>query len=296
MLGALVGGIKNPQGARYPSFQEFLSRTKGKDNAPSYTNLFSVRFVSPKMLQSGPVFGAFRSIVQTGPIQQNPPANSFDVNQSNNDLSMLLDYYADSVNLPSKQVTTSQTPYVGSPFKYATNTAYSQISINFRMPRSQYSRNYFERWTTMMASDSEQYTRYYEDYVCPRMMIYKWERGGGGLAVTNPDLIRSIRENGAADMLLARKYQLTAAWELQNLYPYNIGSVQLNNSQAQTMTLSIGFYYERYRFYTANQFDANTTRFLTVNSTSDDVTDGSSSRNTSFLGSLLSSLAGGVFT
>ena len=47
---------------------------------------------------------------------------------------------------------------------------------------------------------------------------------------------------------------------------------------------------------TADQFDANTTRFLTVNSTSDDVTDGSSSRNTSFLGSLLSSLAGGVFT
>ena len=281
--------IINPEYARYPSFQEFLSKTKGKDNAPSFTNLFSVRFVSPRMLQT------LVANVNTGPIQENPPASRFDVNQSTNDLSWLLDYYADSVNLPSKQITTSQTPYVGSPFKYATNTAYSQISINFRMPRSQYSRNYFERWTTMMASDSEQYTRYYEDYVCPRMMIYKWERGGGGLAVTDPELIRSIRESGTSDALLARKYQLTGCWELRNLYPYNIGSVQLNNSDAQTMTLSVGFYYERSRFYTADQFDSNTINYLTVNSGLDDVTTNSTSNNQSVLTSIVNSVLG-VFT
>ena len=205
--------IPKPQVARYPSFQEFLANTKGKDNAPSFTNLFSVRFVSPPMMQYSVPTGF------VGPVQENPPSGRFDVNQTSNDLSWLLDYYADTVNLPSKQITTSQTPYVGSPFKYATNTAYSQISINFRMPRSQYSRNFFERWTTMMASDSEQYTRYYKDYVSPKMMVYKWERGGGGLAVSDPELIASIRESGNADILLARKYQLTAAWELRNLYP-----------------------------------------------------------------------------
>jgi len=269
--------IPNPTFARYPSFQEFLAKTKGKDNAPSFTNLFSVRFVSPKMLQSDRVADGF-----VGPVQENPPSSRLDVNQ-NNDLNWLLDYYADTVNLPSKQITTSQTPYVGSPFKYATNTAYSQISINFRMPRSQYSRNYFERWTTMMASDSEQYTRYYEDYVCPRMMIYKWERGGGGLAVTDPELIRAIRESGNADVLLARKYQLTGCWELRNLYPYNIGSVQLNNQNAQTMTLSVGFYYERYRFYTADQFDTDTINYLTVGTNLDDVTTQSTSNNQSVL-------------
>ena len=260
--------IPNPQGARYPSFQEFISRTKGRDNSPSFTNLYSVRFMSPSMMRT------YTPANFLGPVQ----TEKFDIG-STNDLDWLLDYYADTVNLPSKQVTTSQTPYVGSPFKYATNTAYSQISINFRMPRSQYSRNFFERWTTMMASDSEQYTRYYNDYVCPKMMIYKWERGGGGLAVTDPELIASIRESGSADMLLARKYQLTAAWELRNLYPYNIGSIQLNNSNAQTMTLSVGFYYERYRFYTADRFDHDTINFLTVGSGIDNNTDQSTSNN-----------------
>ena len=260
--------IPNPQGARYPSFQEFISRTKGKDNSPSFTNLYSVRFMSPNMMRT------YTPANFLGPVQ----TEKFDIG-STNDLDWLLDYYADTVNLPSKQVTTSQTPYVGSPFKYATNTAYSQISIQFRMPRSQYSRNFFERWTTLMASDSEQYTRYYNDYVCPKMMIYKWERGGGGLAVTDPELIASIRESGSADLLLARKYQLTAAWELRNLYPYNIGSIQLNNSNAQTMTLSVGFYYERYRFYTADQFDTDTINFLTVLSGNDNNTDQTTSNN-----------------
>ena len=260
--------IPNPQGARYPSFQEFISRTKGRDNSPSFTNLYSVRFMSPSMMRT------YTPANFLGPVQ----TEKFDIG-STNDLDWLLDYYADTVNLPSKQVTTSQTPYVGSPFKYATNTTYSQISIQFRMPRSQYSRNFFERWTTLMASDSEQYTRYYNDYVCPKMMIYKWERGGGGLAVTDPELIASIRESGSADMLLARKYQLTAAWELRNLYPYNIGSIQLNNSNAQTMTLSVGFYYERYRFYTADRFDHDTINFLTVGSGIDNNTDQTTSNN-----------------
>ena len=284
--------IPNPTFARYPSFQEFLSKTKGKDNAPSFTNLFSVRFVSPKMLQR-PNISYPAGFV--GPIPENPPSSGFDVNQSGNDLNWLLDYYADTVNLPSKQITTSQTPYVGSPFKYATNTAYSQISINFRMPRSQYSRNYFERWTTMMASDSEQYTRYYDEYVSPKMMVYKWERGGGGLAVSDPELIAAIRASGSADVLLARKYQLTAAWELRNLYPYNIGSVQLNNSNAQTMTLSVGFYYERYRFYTADQFDNDTIQYITLPANADNVTTNSTSNNQSVLTSIVNSVLG-VFT
>ena len=269
--------IKNPEYARYPSFQEFINRTKGKDNAPSYTNLFSVRFLSPPMMGAS--------------ADQSPSTPAvFDVG-ANDDLSMLLDYYADSVNLPSKQITTAQTPYVGSPFKYATNTAYSQISINFRMPRSQYSRNFFERWTTLMAPDSEQYTRFYKEYVCPRMMIYKWERGGGGIALTDPELITAIRDNNnGANLLLARKYQLTAAWELQNLYPYNIGSVQLNNNNAQTMTVSVGFYYERYRFYTADKFDTDTVNFLTVGSGLDNVTTQETSNNQSILSSILTSL------
>ncbi len=274
-------GIPNPQAARYNSFQEFLSNTKGRDRSPSFTNLFSVRMSTPPMMRQGSgSMASGRMQVET------------------TDLDWMLDYYANNVNLPSKQITTGQTPYVGAPFKYATNTAYSQINITFTMPRSQYTRNFFERWTTMMASDSEQYTRYYNEYVCPRMYIYKWERGGGDLVVTDPKMIRALRKSGTANFLLARKYQLTAAWEIQNLYPYNIGSVQLDNNTAKAMTLTVGFYYERYRFFTQGKFDdPGLLKGFTAPSISDNNTDPETDRNSTLnsllSGTPLSSISGG---
>ena len=274
-------GIPNPQAARYNSFQEFLSNTKGRDRSPSFTNLFSVRMSTPPMMRQGSgSMASGRMQVET------------------TDLDWMLDYYANNVNLPSKQITTGQTPYVGAPFKYATNTAYSQINITFTMPRSQYTRNFFERWTTMMASDSEQYTRYYNEYVCPRMYIYKWERGGGDLVVTDPKMIRALRKSGTENFLLARKYQLTAAWEIQNLYPYNIGSVQLDNNTAKAMTLTVGFYYERYRFFTQGKFDdPGLLKGFTAPSISDNNTDPETDRNSTLnsllSGTPLSSISGG---
>ena len=49
------------------------------------------------------------------------------------------------------------------------------------------------------------------------------------------------------------------------------------------MTLSVGFYYERYRFYTADQFDTDTINYLTVGTNLDDVTTQSTSNNQSVL-------------
>lgn len=228
--------IYRKENARYNSFQEFMAFSKQQDNHVSFSNLFSVKFTTPRMLLAGG--GNFSS-------------ERFEVKKN---LDLLLDYYADSVQLPSKQITTGQVATIGSPFKYATNTAFSQININFRIPRSMYSRCFFERWTQLMASDSEQYTRYYTEYVCPELIIYKWEKGGGDYVYTDPKMIRALRESGD-DFLLARKYRLTGAYRLGNVFPYNIGSVRLDNQQAKALTMQIGFYYERYRFYTADQFD-----------------------------------------
>lgn len=232
--------IPREENARYNSFQEFLSLTKKNATGQSFTNLYSVRFSTPNMMIRG------AGSVKSGKMQV-----------ETTDLNWMLDYYADNVNLPSKQITTGQVSVVGSPFKYATNTAFSQITISFIMPRSQYTRAFFERWTSLMASDSEQYTRYYRDYVCPELFIYKWERGGGDIASSDPKFLRTLREQGlkGIEMLTARKYKLSACWKLENVFPYNIGSIQLNNSSAKVMSLQIGFYYERYKFYPENKFD-----------------------------------------
>tara|TARA_B100001996_G_scaffold315039_1_gene257815 strand:+ start:356 stop:1246 length:891 start_codon:yes stop_codon:yes gene_type:complete len=229
-------GIPNEDSARYPSLQGFMGNMMKKDdNSPSFTNLFSVNIATPRCMRTH--FGSDRFRTETG------------------DLGILMDYYANNLSLPSKQITTGTVVNVGSPWRYATGTAFSQFNINFIMPRSQYTRNFFERWTQVMAPDQNQYVGFQDENVSPVIRIYKWERGGGDAAALTDDMRRAIAENPGINYSLARYYKVTACWELQNCFPYNIGTVQLNNSAATIMNLTIGFYYERYRFYPEERFD-----------------------------------------
>ena len=225
--------------AQYPSYQEFLAFSKQEENHPSYTNLFSVHFAPPRILTN--ILG-----VQGG-------SKSKRLNPNIGNLRDNLNYYANSVNLPSKQMTTGSFLSVGSAIKYATGTAYSQMNISFIMPRSQYIRSFFEQWTTRISADSNQYVEYYDDYVCPSLTIWKWERNMGG-KVTEDEKLASYLKDSTLPQMIARKYRVTAVWEMRNAFPFNIGSVQLNNDSARAMTLTVGMMYERYRMLVEDNF------------------------------------------
>tara|TARA_A200000159_G_scaffold156535_1_gene171554 strand:- start:7093 stop:7902 length:810 start_codon:yes stop_codon:yes gene_type:complete len=235
------------QRAQYPSYQEFIAFTKTEDNHPSFANLFSVHFASPRILQnSGNIQGGSKTtnlISETGDLAKN------------------LNFYCQSVNLPSKQVTTGAVTNVGAATKYATGTAYSQLNMTFIMPKSQYTRAYFERWVGRMAPDANQYVDFFDSYVCPSIRIYKFERGGGDLVASDPKMITALRTSNdfnkntfITDFLLPRKYRITAMYDIRNAFPYNIGSVQLNNDTSRAMTLTVGFLYERYRVQVEQDF------------------------------------------
>ena len=237
--------IPRPESARYSSLQEFIGFSKKADNAPSFTNLFSVHFATPPMLMQGASISSGKMQSETG------------------DLSLLLDYYAKSVNLPSKQITTGQTTNVGAAYKYASGTSFSQISMTFQVPRSQQTRTYFERWTQLMANDSNQYTDFYKEYVCPALYIYKWERGGGP-EFQIPEYFKKILKALGVDENDLTKYkddQLVGIYDIRNAFPYNIGSAALTNASASLLTFNVGFYYERYRFFGAAKHDDVGTKY-----------------------------------
>ena len=229
-------GVPNWAQGRNSSLQEFSSFFRKQANHPSYTNLYSVHFATPPRLSGLPDWG------------------SESANRSTN---LLLDYYCDTVNLPSKQISTGQIVNIGSSYKYPTGTAFSQINMTFKMPQTQYTRMLFERWITFMRNDADQYVDYYDDIVSPTVRILKWERGGG-------DAVHTLNSNGALRQQDPnanvtpdnyRKNRVTACWELRSVFPYNIGSIQLNNMESRVMTITVGFYYERYRFYGKNVLD-----------------------------------------
>jgi hypothetical protein len=244
VFSSILKAVPDRNNASTNSLQEFQAGfLQKKENGPSLTSLYSVKFTSPPIFKTFIPFGGFR--IGGG--------GNFRLEDRNN--SFLLDYMAQSVNLPSKQVTTAAVVTQGSAIKYATGVAFSQINITFQIPRSQKSRAIFERWVQLISNDADQYMDFYEDYVCPVCKIYKIERGGDSKVAAQDYVFgRGVRESGY-NSLEVRQNEVTACWELRNLYPMNIGSVQLNGMDSRLMTLTVGFNFERYRFYPQGQFD-----------------------------------------
>jgi len=251
-------GIPGAGDVSSSKLQEFMAFSRKKAGDFSLTNIYTVQFATPPMLTDQLEKGDDR---------------------------LLLDYYVDSVTLPSKQITTAQIMNVGSAYKYATGNAFSQINMTFKMPKTQRTRVIFERWASLMNNDANQYTHFYNMYCCPRVRIYKFERGGGpkvenflnkndtvkkiagilngtGIfgsstsTIADNNLLNYLKSDpaikqSALDYIAnqAKYYGCHGMWELRNVYPTNIGSVQLNNNEARVMSMTVSFNFERYRFY-----------------------------------------------
>lgn len=217
---------------------EFMSWSKGNDNHPATNNRYSVSFTTPNILRPG------RYFLKGFPLEVG-------------DYNKALNFYANSINLPSKQVTTGTITNIGSTYSYATSSTVSQINIQFIMPRSHNIRLMFERWISIMSSDANQFTDYYDDYVCPNLRIYKWERGGGPEFAV-PDSFKTLLKKWGVEEKDIKKYrddQLVGCYDLRNAFPVNIGSMSLSNEQAGLLYLDVTFVYERYRFYSQGKFD-----------------------------------------
>ena len=75
-----------------------------------------------------------------------------------------------------------------------------------------------------------------------------------GGKVTEDEKLASYLKDSTLPQMIARKYRVTAVWEMRNAFPFNIGSVQLNNDSARAMTLTVGMMYERYRMLVEDDF------------------------------------------
>jgi len=239
--------IPNPDSARQITkigggVGSFLSTMiKDETKRPATLNKWTISFASPPILLGNNVGGQSAAPDKT--------------QLEGRGVADLLDYFAKSVSLPSRQITTGQFQPPGASVRYATNQSFSQMQIEFIIPSSQQTRAIFETWVNRISRDSNQMVDFYQQYVSPVVRVYKWE------AQSNINV-------------------LTGCWEMQNVFPYNIGSVQLNNEQNGIMTLSMGFYYERYRFHAAEAFsDPGLRKQITVPDTSGGTTDDRSERN-----------------
>ena len=200
------------------SFKRFQDQVMSGYKTPSKSNLFEVRVQIPQsVMMKESTFGTERNTLE-----------HFDA----------MNYFASSVTVPGRRVTTSEVRDIGVSRKYATNTAFGDLQVEFLVTKDQYHRDFFETWMQSTASDSENRVGLYEEYTS-NISVIKWENASNVVYREPTPLLGSGT---------ARLNRSSAVWQMYGAFPYDMSEQSFDNGPTGLVKLNVNFFFERYRF------------------------------------------------
>ena len=211
------------------SFKRFQDQVMSGYKTPSKSNLFEVRVQIPQsVMMKESTFGTERNTLE-----------HFDA----------MNYFASSVTVPGRRVTTSEIRDIGVSRKYATNTAFGDLQVEFLVTKDQYHRDFFENWMLNTAADQENRAGFYEEYTTT-IQVLKWENASNVM----------MKPPGAFgdDVGKTRLNRSSAVWQMYGAFPYDMSELSFNNGPTDLVKLNVNFYFERYRF---DRIGNNTVKF-----------------------------------
>ena len=197
------------------SFKRFQDQVMSGYKTPSKSNLFEVRVQIPQSVMM--------------------KESTFGTERSNLEHVDAMNYFASSVTVPGRRVTTSEVRDIGVSRKYATNTAFGDLQVEFLVTKDQYHRDFFETWMQSTASDSENRVGLYEEYTS-NISVIKWENAS--------NVVYSDPSNGGT----ARLNRSSAVWQMYGAFPYDMSEQSFDNGPTGLVKLNVNFFFERYRF------------------------------------------------
>ena len=200
------------------SFKRFQDQVMSGYKTPSKSNLFEVRVQIPA------------SVILK--------ESTFGTERNNLEHVDAMNYFASAVTVPGRRVTTSEVRDIGVSRKYATNTAFGDLQIEFLVTKDQYHRDFFETWMQSTASDSENRVGLYEEYTS-NISVIKWENASN-VVYSDPS-----NKQGAGTARLNRS---SAVWQMYGAFPYDMSEQSFDNGPTGLVKLNVNFFFERYRF------------------------------------------------
>ena len=150
--------------------------------------------------------------------------------------------------MPGRRVTTSEVRDVGVSRKFATNTAFGDLQVEFIVTKDQYHRDFFENWMLNTAADQENRAGFYEEYTS-NISVLKWENASN-VVYSDPS-----NKKGAG---YARLNRSSAVWQMYGAFPYDMSEMSFDNGPTGLVKLNVNFFFERYRF---DRIANNTVKF-----------------------------------
>ena len=92
---------------------------------------------------------------------------------------------------------------IGVSRKYATNTAFGDLQVEFIVTKDQYHRDFFENWMLNTAADQENRAGFYEEYTTT-IQVLKWENASNVMMKPLEHLVTTLVNKGIAHLQYGR--------------------------------------------------------------------------------------------
>ena len=208
------------------SFIDFKELVLSGKKEPSRSNLFSVQISVPPCI----FFNDKKFAFKNGSLKRSYKDHWESIN-----------YFANSVTVPGRRITTSTVRDIGAPRKFATDTAFGDVQVEFLVTKDMYHRQFFENWMNYTATDAENRASFYDEYTAD-FIVSKWELGS--------NILYKHKKKHKKPTGLTRLNRTSAVWYMYGAFPYDMSEMTFNNGPTELLKLNVSFHFERYRFDT----------------------------------------------
>ena len=186
---------------------------------------FSVETFRAKLESGGgPAYGDRYHVSFNAPAGVILEADSYLKTEGASNVTSRLSWLCDTINIPSRSLTTTEFRTYGLPVKRPYGSVYTESQMEFLCTRNMGEKKFFDAWLNYIFDNRSYDMAYYENYV------------------TDIDIYHFDRSVSTANDLSKSTYHIT----LEEAYPTLVGELSMNHTATEVLKLPITFTYKKY--------------------------------------------------
>ena len=172
----------------------------------------------------GPAYGDRYHVAFNAPTGVEFEAATYIKTEGVTNITSRLSWLCDTINIPSRSLTTTEFRTYGLPVKRPYGSVYTESQMEFLCTRNMGEKKFFDAWLNYIFNNNSYDIAYYDNYVTD-IDIYHFDRS----ATDANDLSKST-------------YHI----KLEEAYPTLVGEISMNHTATEVLKLPITFTYKKY--------------------------------------------------
>ena len=186
---------------------------------------FSVETFKAKLeTGGGPAYGDRYHIAFNPPSAVMAEATAMMQHEAASSVTQRLSWLCDTINIPSRSLTTSEFRTYGLPVKRPYGSVYTESQMEFLCTRNMGEKKFFDAWLNYVFDNNTYDVAYYDNYT------------------TDIDIYHFDRSVSTASDLSKSTYHI----KLIEAYPTLVGEISMNHTATEILKIPITFTYKKY--------------------------------------------------